>query len=96
MFTHSKKSLFFKLLVPETAVTTKYFLLSLLFELEMFFPYGRFMFSEGIYSDSGNLIEVHPDKRVYRAYVLSNAMWNALALLGFSSSPPLRGDDKQW
>jgi hypothetical protein len=96
MFTHSKKSLFFKLLVPETAVTTKYFLLSLLFELEMFFPHGRFMFSEGIYSDSGNLIEVHPDKRVYRAYVLSNAMWNALALLGFSSSPPLRGDDKQW
>ncbi len=96
MFTHSKKSLFFKLLVPETAATTKYFVLSLKFEPQMFFPYGRFRYGKGIYSNIGNMISLRRNAHVYRAYVFDAEMWNELVMLGIVTSPFWRGDDKQW
>ena len=96
MFTHSKKSLFFKLLVPESAATKKYFVLGLRFEPQMFFPYGRFQYAKGIYSSAGNMIALMPNAHIYRAYVFDAAMWNELVALGIVTSPFWRGEDHQW
>jgi hypothetical protein len=96
MFPHSKKSLFFKLLVPETAATKKYFVLELKFEPQMYFPYGRFQHGKGIYSNAGNMVALMPNSHVYRAYVFDAAMWNQLVALGIVTSPFYRGEDHQW
>jgi len=96
MFTHSKRSLFFKLLVPEIAVTTKYFVLELRFEPEMFFPYGRFQYAKGVYSSAGNMIALMPNVHIYRAYVFDAEMWDQLVALGIVTSPFWRGEDHQW
>jgi len=96
MFTHSKKSLFFKLLVPEVAATKKYFVLTLKFEPQMFFPYGRFQYVKGVYSSAGNMIALMPNAHIYRAYVFDAAMWNQLITLGIVTSPFWRGEDHQW
>jgi hypothetical protein len=96
MFTHSKKSIFFKLLVLETAATTKYFVMGLKFEPQMFFPYGRFQYAKGVYSSAGNMIALMPNAHIYRAYVFDAEMWNQLIALGIVTSPFWRGEDHQW
>jgi len=96
MFTHTKRSIFFKLMVPETAETTKYFILELGFEPQMYFPYGRFRHSNGTYMNGGNMIKMVPNQHVYRAYVFDQDMWQDLGDLGIISSPLYRGEDKKW
>lgn len=96
MFTNTKRSLFFKLLVPESAATKKYFVLRLKFTPEVFFPYGGFPYNKGLYSNAGNMIELASDKHIYRSYVFDAAMWNKLHAIGIVASPVWRGEDKKW
>ena len=96
MFTHTHRSLFFKLLIPEGAATTKYFVLDLIFEPQMFFPYGRFRYGRGIYQNAGNMIEMSPNNHLYRSYVFNATMWNQLLAVGITASPVARGQDKKW
>ena len=96
MFTHTKRSIFFKLMVPETAATKKYFVLELEFEPQMYFPYERFRYSNGTYMNGGNMIKLVPNQHVYRAYVFDRDMWQDIIDLGIISSPFYRGEDKKW
>jgi len=96
MFTHTKRSIFFKLMVPETAATKKYFVLELEFEPQMYFPYARFRYSNGTYMNGGNMIKLVPNQHVYRAYVFDRDMWQDIIDLGIISSPFYRGEDKKW
>jgi parallel beta-helix repeat protein len=98
MFSHSKKSLFLKLLVPEAAQTERYFILEFEFEPQLVFLYGQYELGKGIYSNAGNTIELAPKRHIYRAYVLSSEDVYNLTMLGISapSLPFLRSGDKQW
>ena len=94
MYTHTFKRLFFKLLVPVGAVTKRYFLLELSFTPKMFRPWGRFLWSNGLYNSSTVLENFHPSKAIYRAFVFDNAMWNGFEDAIRRGAGPF--EDKQW
>ena len=96
MFTNTKKDMSFKLLIPEGAQTTRYFVIELQFEPKVAFLYGATCVGFGIYMDAGNLIALNPTTHLYRAYVFNQAMWNDLTRVGIVASPLWRGMDKKW
>lgn len=98
MFSHSKKTIYFRLLVPENAETSKNFVLDLEFEPQIASIYGRFKWGVSIYGNTGNIVNLNPKRQVYKAYVLTPAMWEIIAGLGgwIIPSPFWRGEDKQW
>jgi hypothetical protein len=95
MYTHTHKSLFFKLLVPGGALTKRYFVLELSFKPKLFRPWGRFLYGKGFYNSSEVLENFHPSKAYYRVFVFDDAMWRDFE----ESADPGRGgrgEDKQW
>jgi hypothetical protein len=96
MFSHTKRSLFFKLLVFEGAATKKYFVLRLEIIPRAAFLYGTFRYDRAIYQDGTPALGINPQEFIYRAYVLDAAMWEKYEALGFTPSPFLRGEDKKW
>lgn len=94
MFTHTKKSLLFKLLVPKQASTKGYFMLDLEFAPQTLRTYGMFPYGHGIYSADLGLMEFHEGRMIYRAFVFDDATWGQL--LQAAPSPLYRGEDKKW
>jgi hypothetical protein len=95
MFTHSKKDLTFRLLIPEGAETKKYFVLELVFEPAVAFLYGKYLYGTSLYL-IGEPLKIVERKHVYRGYVLDSAMWGSLITAGVIPYPTYRGEDKQW
>ncbi len=96
MFSHEKKNFFLKLLVPEIAQTVKYSMLQLIFTPETAFLYGLYQYGKELYLGTEDLIGLHPNIFVYRAYLMDAEMWNNWLALGFTPSGVWRPDDKQW
>jgi len=96
MYTNTMKNFFLKLLVPETAQTVKYAMLKLVFTPAAAFLYGLYPYGKALYMGSDGLLSLHPNIFVYRAYVMSAAMWNQWQALGFVSGPMWTDEDKQW
>jgi len=95
MFTHSKKDLMFRLLIPEGAETKRYFVLELVFEPAVAFLYSRYLYGTAMYL-VGEPLKIVVRKHIYRGYVLDSMMWGSLITGGVLAYPTYRGEDKQW
>jgi hypothetical protein len=96
MYPNTHKDIRFKLSIPDGAQTKRYFVLELEITPKMMRTWGRFPWGVGIYSSDVGLVNFHPNKIFYRAYVFDNAMWQGLEQAGIVSSPFYKGEDKQW
>lgn len=96
MFSHSKKRLFLKLLIPEIAATKKYFVLHMEFKPRSFLPWGRLLWGKAIWGDSELIYDIHPSTILYRAFVFDAEMWSKYERAGFIPFALYRGEDKKW
>lgn len=93
-FTHTKEDIKFRLLIPGGASTKGYFLLRVVFDVQVLQAYGSFGYGENIYLSGKGQLKFRDNVVLYRAHVFDDEEWSKLTEA--PSSPLYRGEDKKW